>query len=57
MKALDVISIVLEKVSRKGSLKDCDYNAFKLRKKLFHHQCSYQIDIYAPLMAVNLTNH
>ena len=54
---LDVISVVLEKKSNPGALKNCDYNAFTLRKKIFFHQCTYMINVYAPLMAVNMTKH
>ena len=52
---LDVISVVLEKLPRPGSLKNTEYNAFTLRRKIFQHQCSYFVEVYAPLMAVNLT--
>lgn len=54
---LDVISVVLEKKSNPGTLKNNDYNAFTLRKKIFYHQCTYTITVYAPLMAVNMTKH
>ena len=54
---LDVISVVIEKLPRPGSLKNHEYNAFALRRKIFQHQCSYFIEVYAPLMVVNLTQH
>lgn len=53
----DVISVVLEKTARPCSLKNCEYDSFTLRRKLFHHQCSYVVTVYAPLMAVNLTKN
>ena len=48
---------MLEKTPRPGTLKNCSYNAFTLRKKIFYNQCSFSIEVYAPLMAVNLTKH
>lgn len=54
---LVTISVVLEKTQRPSSLKNCSYNSFTLRQMLFFHQCSYNIEVYAPLMAVNLTKN
>ena len=34
---LESITIVLEKTPRPGSLKNCSYNAFTLRHKIFYH--------------------
>ena len=55
--ALEMISVVLEKTQRPGTLKNCSYNAFTLRDKTFYHKCSFYIEVYAPLMAVNLTRY
>lgn len=52
-----MINVVLEKTERPCSLKNCDYDSFTLRRKLFHQQCSYIITVYAPLLAVNLTKN
>jgi len=59
VKSLDqsVISVVLEKVPRPGTLKNSAYDSFTLRNKLFFHQKTYYIEVYAPLMAVNLTKN
>lgn len=53
----ELINCVFERQLGPGCLFDTDYNNFGLRKKIFHHRCCYTYEMYAPLIAVNQTNH
>ena len=49
------IHCVLEHCTSSAHLIDTKYDSFSMRKMVYYHNCCMHFEIYAPLLAVNLT--